>query len=115
MNELPSCLSNGHVTMYADDTSSSKAVRTLDEIREYVIPRLQKISDWLKANKLSLNTVKTEFMISGSKQRIKTFDGLIAIRVDDYFITRTNWTKYLGIIVEANLSWELQIDHISKK
>ena len=101
--------------MYADDTSSSKAVRTLDEIREYVIPSLQKISDWLKANKLGLNAVKTEFMISGSNQRIKTFDGLIAIRVDDHLITRTNWTKYLGIIVDDNLSWELQIDHVSKK
>ena len=115
MNDLPSCLSNGHMTMYADDTSSSKAVRTLDEIREYVIPSLQKISDWLKANKLGLNAVKTEFMISGSNQRIKMFDELIAIRVDDHLITRTNWTKYLGIIVDDNLSWELQIDHVSKK
>ena len=77
MDDLPSCLSNGHMTMYADDTSSSKAVRTLDEIIEYVIPSLQKISDWLKANKLSLNAVKTEFMISGSNQRIKTFEGLL--------------------------------------
>ena len=115
MNDLLSCLSNRHMTMYADDTSSSKAVRTLDEIREYVIPSLQKISDWLKANKLSLNAVKTEFMISGSYQRIKTFDGLIAIRVDGHLITRTNWTKYLGIIVDDNLSWELQFDHVSKK
>ena len=91
--------------MYADDTSSSKAVRTLDEIKEYVIPSLQKSSDWLKANKLSLNAVKTEFMISGPNQRIKTFHGVIAIRVDDHLITRTNWTKYLGIIVDDNLSY----------
>ena len=69
MNDLLSCLSNGHMTMYADHTSSSKAVRTLDEIREYVIPSLQKISDWLKANKLSLNAVGTEFMISGKKPK----------------------------------------------
>ena len=48
MNDLPSCLSNGHITMYADDTSSSKAVRTLDEIREYVIPSLQKFLIGLK-------------------------------------------------------------------
>ena len=103
------------MTMYADDTSSLKAVRTTDEIREYVIPSLRKISDSLKVNKLSLNAVKTEFMISGSNQRIKTFDGLIASRVDDHLIARTNWAKYLGIIVDDNLSWELQIDHISKK
>ena len=53
-------------------------------------------------------------MISGSNQRIKTFDGLIATRVDDHLITRTNWTKYLGVIVDANLSWELQIDLYQK-
>ena len=72
-------------------------------------------SNSLKANKLSLNPIQTEFMISGSNQRIKTFDGLVAIRVDDHLITRTNWTKHLGIVIDDNLSWELQIDHVSKK
>ena len=54
-------------------------------------------------------------MISGSNHRIQTFDGLIATKVDDHLITRTSWTKYLGITVDVNLLWELQIDHISKK
>ena len=40
MNDLSSCLSNGHMIMYADDTNLSKAVRTLDAIKEYVIPSL---------------------------------------------------------------------------
>ena len=35
------------------ELKKSKAVRTLDEIKEYVIPSLQKISDWLKADFLS--------------------------------------------------------------
>ena len=66
MNDLPKSTENGYVTMYADDTESSTAVNTCNDIIEKVIPDLMKICDWLKANKLSLNAVKTEFMLIGT-------------------------------------------------
>ena len=70
MNDLPCCVENGYITMYADDTSLSNAVKTSEDINEKVIPNMLQISDWLKANKLSLNVIKTEFMLLGSSQRI---------------------------------------------
>ena len=36
---------------------------------------LSKLNKWLKANKLCLNTAKTEFMITGSRQRRLTHNG----------------------------------------
>ena len=71
------------------------------------------ISDWLKANKLSLNVIKTEFMLLGSSQRILKFGSLIAIRVDNNLIRRTSFVKYLGVIKDETLSWDMQIDSIS--
>ena len=32
MNDLPLCIENGHVTMYADDTSSSNGISTIKDI-----------------------------------------------------------------------------------
>ena len=60
INDLPNCVKNGHITMYADDTSSSTRVNDVKDIEIKVIPDLIKICDWLKANKLSLNVLKTE-------------------------------------------------------
>ena len=66
MNDLPKSMENGYVTMYADDTESSTVVNTCNDIIEKVIPDLMKICDWLKANRLSLNAVKTEFLQTGT-------------------------------------------------
>ena len=114
MNDLPESIENGYVTMYADDTESSTVVNTCNDIIEKVIPDLIKICDWLKANKLSLNAVKTEFVLIGTSHNTIRFGDLLAIRIDDHLIKRENKTKYLGIIVDS-LTWNEQIDFISTK
>ena len=115
MNDLPCCVENGYITMYADDSSLSNSVKTCEDINEKVIPNELQISDWLKANKLSLNVIKTAFMLLGSSQRILKFGSLIAFRVDNNLIRRTSFVKYLGVIIDETLSWDMQIDSISKR
>ena len=38
MNDLPHCIENRHVTMYADDTSTSCEVKSLHDITVKVMP-----------------------------------------------------------------------------
>ena len=83
--------------------------------KEKIIPNFFSAIDWLKANKLRLNTVKTEFMLLGSAPSILRFEALLAIRVGDSLIRHTSCTKYLGIIVDETLSRDMHIDDISKK
>ena len=108
MKDLPKSIENGYVTMYADDTSST-VVNTCNDIIEKVIPDLMKICDWLKANRLSLNDVKTEFMLIGTSHNTIRFGNLLAIRIDDHLIKRVHKTKYLAIIVDDSLTWNEQI------
>ena len=115
MNDLPHCIENGHVTMYADDTSASCEVKSVHDITVKVIPDLVKLCDWLKSNKLSLNMIKTEFMIIGSTQNVLKFGDLIAIRIDDQPTKQVAHVKYLGIIVDDPLTWKEHADYISKK
>ena len=58
MNDLPRCIENRHVTVYADDTGTSCEVISVHDITVKVIPDLVKLCDWLKSNKLSLNMIK---------------------------------------------------------
>ena len=115
MNDLPHCIENGHVTMFADDTSTSCEVKSVHDITVKVIPDLVKLCDWLKSNKLSLNMIKTEFMIIGSTQNVLKFGDLIATRIDDQLIKQVAYVKYLGIIVDDRLTWKEHVDYISKK
>ena len=115
MNDLPHCIENGHVTMYADDTNTPCEVKSVHDITVKVIPDLVKLCDWLKSNKRSLNIIKTEFMIIGSTQNVLKFGNLIAIRIDNQLIKRVAHVKYLGIIVDDRLTWKEHVDYISKK
>ena len=115
MNDLPACIWDGRGTMYADDTSLSNKGKTIEDIENKLIPDLSRICSWLQVNKLNLNAMKTEFMIIGTRQNILKIGNLLAIKVDGNLIRRVHRTKYLGIIIDDNLSWKDQVDHIATK
>ena len=117
MNNLPLCIENGHATMYADDTSSSNGISTVEDITGSFIPDIKNVMDWLKADNLSLNIMKTEFILIMkteflTQNILKTGD-LLAIRVQGHTIKRVY--KYLGIIIDDKLTWKDHIDHVFLK
>ena len=73
MNDLPSCVREAEITMYADDTSLCKAFRTARDLSDELIPAFVNICEWLKMNKLAFIVLKTEFMIIGTSQRLNIF------------------------------------------
>ena len=74
MNDLPSCVKEAEITMYADDTSLYKAFGTTQDRSDELIPAFVKIWECLKMNKLALNALKTEFLIIGTSQRLNILD-----------------------------------------
>lgn len=71
INDLPNCLTVKK--MFADDTNISIPSRTLADLQPLINFELAinyYLNCWLRANKLSLSVVKTEFMIIGSCQRL---------------------------------------------
>ena len=72
IKDLPNCLSNCQSRMYADDTHLAYAGFSADNIQSCVNDDLVNVSNWLIANKLTLNMTKIEFMLFGSRQRLCT-------------------------------------------
>ena len=58
--------------MYADDTHLTYAGDNADNIQLHLNQDLENVHNWLRANKLTLNMTKTEFMLIGSRQRLST-------------------------------------------
>ena len=63
INDLPSVLENSHSNLYADDTNISTAEELLLKAQENLNADIKTLEQWLDANKLSPNFVKTEYMI----------------------------------------------------
>ena len=71
INDLPFSLNNSEVTMYADDTSISYSSKNIEELNETLNSDLDALKQWLEGNKLSLNVIKTQAMVIGSRPNLK--------------------------------------------
>ena len=101
--------------MYADDTLLLSAMSYPNDINVELIPEFFKICDWLQANKLSLNTLKTEYMVLGTEQMLTQIGSIPKIKIGSSYLKRIVKTKSLGLIIDDNLRWEEHIDYICSK
>jgi retron-type reverse transcriptase len=69
INDLPNCLQTCYANMYADDTTIYSIGPNVDSITKNLQTDLDKVNQWLYANKLSLHIGKTNCMIICSKQK----------------------------------------------
>ena len=116
INDLPNSLDQGISRMYADDTSISVAVSHIPDLDLLLNNELRNVDAWLKTNKLSLNTAKTEFMTIGSRQKLSTQKRhTFNIHIQGKEIKKVHHTKSLGVHLDENLSWREHITDVSKK
>lgn len=85
--------------MYADDTHLTLASNDVELLEENMNENLTKITEWLTANKLTLNKAKTEFMLIGSRQRLNTFNRLPSFNIRSNSIKQVEFTKSLGVYI----------------
>ena len=94
--------------MFADDTNIFYSHKSLTELIHIVNIELNQVSNWLKANKLSLNVKKTHFILFHFRQR--KIDQLPSVLIDNNIIEQVKSTKFLGVVINENLTWT---DHIN--
>ena len=75
---------------------------------------LKQVSIWLRLNKLSLNSDKTELIFFHSKRRTLNYDG-ISIKFNGKKLDPVDNIKYLGMYIDKYLSWDFHIQQLSKK
>ena len=101
---------------FADDTNLVQLHENIEILFNNMNNELKRISYWFRKNKLSLNTDKTKFILfhpTSKKKRIQNI--LPDLFIDNTIIKREKFTKFLGVIIDENLSWSQQIDSISMK
>ena len=102
--------------MYADVSNVTFSAATIPDLESQINSDLKYIDCWLKANKLSLNVAKTEFMVISSRQKLQSLnDYTMNIHIDSVPINQSNQSKSLRLIIDENLSWKAHIHEISKK
>ena len=101
--------------MFADDTTLTVSGKSAFDVEIAINYDLVQVKDWLSANKLSLNVVKTEYLLIGSRHNVNNLSVIPNVFVGDVPIKRVRQTKALGVCIDEFLSWNEHINKISKK
>ena len=96
-NDLHKAAEFSSVHYFADDTNLILTDRSMKKINKDINRDLKLVVEWIRANRLSLNTSKTELVIFKSKNKIITKH--LNFRISGQKIKLSSQVKYLGIIL----------------
>jgi len=97
--------------IFADDTNIFVHSPTLPDLNIKCQYTINIISDWMLANKLTINCDKTNYMVFHPNKTTKDSSDL-NLYINNQQIKRAIVTKYLGVYIDENLDWKLHIKEV---
>ena len=102
--------------MFADDTDLFYEHKDLKTLFSLVNQELQKINEWFEANKLSYNVGKTKYSLFHKPSRKDVLPLLLTrLLIKKHKVERVKSIKFLGVLLDENLSWKDHIKYIENK
>ena len=114
INDVYLASSYFHTTVYADDTSLFSSGDNLRELIDKTETEFKKVYLWFCTNRLMLNVKKTTCVIFHPINKA-TSNLSPYIRLINNDIPISNYAKFLGVIIDKNLTWYDHIHYISGK
>lgn len=104
---------NQKIVNYADDTSLLVSGKSLNSVIENSETLLKNINEWMLGNHLFINKEKTNFVLFRSARSNLNIPETIAI--NDNNVTLAKNTKFLGVLIDENITWSSQIELVVGK
>ena len=107
--------------MFADDTNlffihkDKPRIKTSDKPK-IINLELENVNQWFISNKLLLNIKKTKYSFfhkPSQKENISLL--LLLLIINNYKIQRTESIKFMGVLLDENLSWKEHIKYNENK
>ena len=108
INDIENCSDILSFVLYADDTNAFYSNSCLKTLSSTMQNEMNKVVKWLNANKLSINSSKTKFVIFKSKNKLLNTE--VTLKINNDFLKQVLFIKFLGVIIDQNLTWK---NHIS--
>ena len=99
--------------LFADDTNIFLSHKDPIHLTNILNIEIEKLSNWFKSNKLSLNLTKTKIIVFKPRQR--KLHHSFQLRINGQCIEQVKETVFLGVQLDEELSWKSHISHIAGK
>ena len=117
MNDLPFILKETEVYIYADDTTIWSSGTNYTKIQQTLNMNLGEANRWFELNEMKhWNTEKTKHLLIGIAKNPSNCEKIaLELSIDNGRLEESVGEKLLGVVIDANPSWDLQIDYLIKK
>ena len=110
-NDLPLNLTLCRSILFADDTTIYKTGGNLRYLEWCICEELKHLTDWFRANKLTLNLGKSCCVLFGN-----TKDSInLNLQIGTETIPVKNCTKFLGLWIDSKLTWSKHLNTVIMK
>lgn len=99
--------------LFADDTTVLVRSPDISSLVHKVNNQLSTMAQWFQVNRLSVNLNKTMYMFFTLHKHL--YSSSLQITINGEEIKRTTSTRFLGVIIDDQLSWKNHVAHISSK
>ena len=122
VNDIVNCSTEGEFILYADDTNIFVIGNTMTEVFEKANRIIHNVNTYMQSNLLHINLSKCNFMYF-EPNASRTLNSIIgpyftpipSLTLNGLEIKRVSEAKFLGVIIDEQLSWQPQIDSVSRK
>ena len=113
INDLNLAMKYSKTRHFADDTNLLIRNAHLKQLQKQLNKDLKQLCHWLKANKLSLNTSKTELILFRHPNKKINYD--LKVKINGKQLLQLNSVKYLGTLLDAHLNWSAHASSLALK
>ena len=124
INDIINSTPNGEFVIFADDTNIFITGNSEKEAYYIANKVLKSVSIYMKVNQLHINLSKCAYMhfrpsLNNSQRetcaRSKIYDKTYTLSLNDKKVKKVDKIKFLGVIIDDQLSWDDQIKHVENK
>ena len=118
INDIPNCSEKLSFRIFADDTNIFASSSNAAQLETLINQELKKVKEWCDINRLSINFKKTNYMIikSAKKKMANSFKVKMPNKDgSEYTLEKTNYIKYLGVLIDDTISWKYHISFIRSR
>ena len=117
INDILNSSDLGIFVLFADDTNIFVVGSSADDAYDKANMILQSVYTYMKANELHINMSKCCYMHFRPKKRLPRDDEVSdrTLEIMGVPIKHVKSTRFLGVIIDENLTWQPHIDNLTQK